>query len=219
MATALDRMGEGMPGGAAPHGDPAAGAPVDRRSSRRHATVLLVGHVRHLGEGGGAGVCLVHDISPEGLMARFPALPVVGQEVEIGVRGLSPARASVRWVRGYKAGLAFAERQDLSGVVGRSDGRVPRAPRFEVAVATLLLLGGERLVVELLDISPGGAKLITDVPLAPGSPVQLVLPGSPETAPATVCWTRGDRSGLRFAAPLDMGTLARVIALGDIAGS
>jgi hypothetical protein len=185
---------------------------VDRRAARRHATVLLVGQVRHRGT---AGVCLVHDISPDGIMARFTEVPVVGEEVEIGVRGLAPARASVRWVRGYKAGLAFAERQDLSGVVGRTDGRVPRAPRFDVAVATLLLAGGERQVVELLDISPGGAKLIADTPLTPGAPVKLVLPGSADTAPATVCWTRGERSGLRFAIPLDMGTLARIIAMDE----
>ena len=187
-------------------------AQADRRGSRRHATVLLVGRVRHRGT---ETVCLVHDISPDGLMARFTQQPAVGEEVEIAVRGLAPARASVRWVRGYKAGLAFADPQPLTAVIGRTDGRVPRAPRFDVALATLLLTGGNRVVVELIDISPGGAKLIADVPLTPGASVQLVLPGSTETVPATVCWTRDERSGLRFALPLEMGTLARIIAMDD----
>lgn len=184
----------------------------DRRSARRHATVLLVGQVRRRGE---ASVCLVHDISPDGIMARFTQQPVVGDVVDIAVRGLSPTSATVRWVKGYKAGLAFAERQDLSGVLGRAAGKVSRAPRFDVALATELLVSGARQVVELADLSPGGAKLIVDHPLAPGTPVQLMLPDSNAAVPATICWYRDQRTGLRFTYPLEMATLARIIAMDD----
>jgi len=184
----------------------------DRRRARRHATVLLVGHVRHRGA---SSVCLVHDISSDGLMARFTQVPTVGDQVEVSVRGLAPAQATVRWVKGYRAGLAFVLHQDLSGVLGRYVGMVPRAPRFEVALATELCAGGERAVVELVDISPGGAKLIVDRLLPPGTPVQLWLPGEAEAKPATICWSREPFVGLRFTYPVDMGTVARLIARGD----
>lgn len=184
----------------------------DRRAERRHATVLLVGHVRHRGTD---AMCLVHDISAHGLMARFTQIPTVGEEVEISVRGLPPAKASVRWVRGYKAGLAFASRQDLTNVLGRKEGKVSRAPRFAVSLVTELTVRGERTVVELVNLSPGGAKLIVDRPLAPGTPVQLTLPVTPAPLPATVCWCGDDRVGLRFTFPMNMGTLAEILALGN----
>lgn len=184
----------------------------DRRGTRRHATVLLVGQVRR---GGKTAVCLVHDISPEGMLARFTEVPVLGEEVEVAVRGLASTTATVRWVTGYKAGLAFAEQQDLGGVLGRATGKVSRAPRFDVALATELMAGSARLVVELVDLSPGGAKLIVDAALQPGTPVQLALPGSAAPIPGTVCWYREARTGLRFTYPLEMATLARIIALDD----
>jgi hypothetical protein len=191
------------------------GSPVDRRGARRHATVLLVGRVRHRG---GNSVCLVHDISPDGLMARFTQVPRVDEEVEVAVRGLAPTLATIRWVRGYKAGLAFHTRQDLTEVLGRAPGKVPRAPRFEVTLVTHLTVERERQVVELVDLSPGGAKLIIDGTLAPGTPVQLALPGTSAPVPATACWFRDGHAGLRFTFPLEMGTLAYILSRSDAEG-
>lgn len=199
MATAIDDRQMSRPAG-------------DRRGTRRHATVLLVGHVRHRGAN---SVCLVHDISPDGLMARFTQVPVVGELVEIAVRGMPAAIARIRWVKGYKAGLAFSVRQDLKGVLGRPAGKVPRAPRFDLSLVTELTVAGERVVVELADLSPGGAKLAVDADVSPGMPVQLVLPCAPAPLPATVCWVRDGRAGIRFTFPLEMGLLASVIALDE----
>lgn len=193
---------------AAPDAQPGS----DRRGARRHATVLLVGQVRHRGID---AMCLVHDISPGGVMARFTTIPVVGEDVQISVRGMAAARANIRWVRGYKAGLAFDTPQDLSKVLGKEDGKVARAPRFAVSLATQMTVRGERTVVELVDLSPGGAKLIVDGPLTPGTPVQLSLPTAPAPLPATICWCKDGRMGLRFTFPLSMTMLADTLALGD----
>lgn len=200
-------QGEGTPENAAN-----ADSHGDRRGARRHATVLLVGHVRHRGVD---AMCLVHDISPGGLMARFNTVPVVGEDVEISVRGMPPTRANVRWVKGAKAGLAFDTPQDMSGVLGKAEGKVARAPRFAVSLVTYLCVRGERVVVELVDLSPGGAKLISDTALSPGTPVQLALPVAPAALPGTVCWCRDGRLGMRFTFPLNMTMLADTLALGD----
>jgi hypothetical protein len=103
----------------------------DRRSDdRRYRPVLLIGRV----DGANAPVCLVHDISAQGLMARFPDPPAVGDELTVEVRGLPPIRGTVRWVDGPKAGLRFAERQDVTRLfaIQREDGTIARPPAFRL---------------------------------------------------------------------------------------
>ena len=73
-----------------------------RRDGKRHTSVLLIGRVRHAG---GESACLVHDISSHGMMARFTALPMVGDRLLIAVRGLPEVAATVRWVNGYRGGV------------------------------------------------------------------------------------------------------------------
>ncbi|MCP3734087.1 PilZ domain-containing protein [Sphingomonas sp. RP10(2022)] len=192
---------------------PAAAIPIDQRSGRRHAIVLLVGRVRHAD---GEAACLVHDISANGLMARFTAAPMVGDRLWIEVRGLPEVAATVRWVDGFRGGVEFDTGQDIAGVFCLRDdhGHVARTPRFTMTASASLRIADRRIAVDILDISPGGAKLRGDIPLAAGQAGSIVLPELETPMFGTICWHREDRLGFRFATPLTLANLSRVLGCG-----
>lgn len=185
-----------------------------RREGKRHRIVLLIGRVSdRLGD----SACLVHDISKNGLMARFTRAPAVGDRLAIEVRGLPEVAATVRWVNDYKAGVQFDEEQDLTRVfcLQGEDGLVARTPRFQMRASAELTLGARRFGVELLDISPGGAKLSAEMEVQPGQAGRIMLPETIDPVFGSVCWARDDgRFGLRFATPLPLATLSRVLGCG-----
>lgn len=186
---------------------------LDQRRGKRHAIVLLIGRVRHAG---GEEACLVHDISSNGLMARFTAAPAVGDRLLIEVRGLAEVGATVRWVNGYKAGVEFDETQDIGGVFCLRDdqGLVARTPRFAMQASASFRVGDLRMPVDILDISPGGVKLRSDAPVHTGQAGSVLLPEINTAAFGTVCWTRDDRFGFRFCTPLPLTSLSRVLGCG-----
>ena len=187
------------------------GTQADQRAGKRHASVLLIGKVRH-GETDAA--CLVHDISKNGLMARFTIRPAVGDRVGIEVRGLSEIRATVRWVDGFRAGVEFATPQVIERVfcIRDDDGTIARTPRFALAAPVALRLGDRPMSAEIVDISPGGVKLQADFPVEPGQAGRIVLPETGASVYGTVCWVRDNRFGFRFATPLPLATLAQVLS-------
>ena len=69
--------------------------------------------------------------------------PAVGDTLIVEVRGLAPAQAVIRWVRGHKAGMQFAEPQAVEAVfqVKRDDGLIARPPRFAVQATAVHPLG------------------------------------------------------------------------------
>ncbi|SFP87257.1 PilZ domain-containing protein [Sphingomonas rubra] len=189
--------------------DPLAAA--DRRSGgKRHQSVLLVGRVQR---GGVDGACVVHDISQHGLMARFPEAPAVGDELVVEVRGLPPMRGTVRWVKGRKAGLQFAESQPIEQVfqLKRDDGLVSRPPRFALSGPVTLRLEGERVTAEAVDISAGGVKLATGEAVDAGQTGQVTLVDTGTALFGRICWAQGGQLGFRFCAPLPLDALSRIL--------
>jgi len=198
-----------------PSHDPVPARPGDERRAggQRHKTVLLVGRIRNAV---GETACLVHDISSHGLMARFPAAPGLGDRLWIAVRGLPEVAATVRWVDGFKAGVEFDAVQDIAGVFCLRDerGHVMRTPRFAMAAHAVLRAGERRMPVDVLDISPGGVKLRSDAALHQGQAGSMVLPGLDVATFGAICWTRDDRAGFRFCAPLSLASLSQVLGCG-----
>lgn len=180
----------------------------ERRSGKRHSSVLLIGRLCGKNE-----ACVVHDISRHGLMARFAVPPRVGETLCIELRGLPPLTGIVRWVNGRKAGLQFDEAQPFEEVfrLKRSDGTIARPPRFELTVPARLWFGEERFDAAVIDISAGGIKLESDHVLAPGQTGQVMLPETGTAAFGTVCWTQGERLGFRFVSALPLDTLAVIL--------
>lgn len=191
---------------------PADAAAGDRRAGgKRHQSVLLVGRARI---GTTDTACLVHDISRNGMMARFPQPPSVGDTLIVEVRGLAPARAVIRWVRGHKAGMQFAEPQAVENVfqIRRDDGLIARPPRFAVQAAAVLRLDGARFPATLLDISAGGAKLMAERPVQADQTGQMMLADFDMALFGKVRWVKGEQFGFRFVAPLPLLTLAQILA-------
>lgn len=182
----------------------------ERRSGKRHSIVLLIGKVcRDLQE----SVCLVHDISRFGLMARFTVLPTVGETLRIEVRGLPPIAGTIRWVKGFKAGFEFDAQQDVDHVfkLRDDDGIVARTPRFPVTAPARLRFHEKPFSADLLDISPGGAKLSSETPVLKGQTGQIVLTETGTSIYGTICWVRDDRFGFRFVAPIPLSTLSQIL--------
>lgn len=191
--------------------DPPVAAPPDRRGGgKRHQSVLLVGRVSR---GGVEEACLVHDISRNGLMARFPDAPAVGDELVVEVRGLAPVTGTVRWVKGRKAGLQFAEPQPVERIfqLKRDDGLVARPPRFALAGRATMRLDGERFAASALDISAGGVKLAADQPVEQGQTGQVTLVETGTAMFGRICWSHDGLFGFRFCAPLPLDALARIL--------
>lgn len=186
-------------------------AATDRRAGgKRHQSVLLVGRVRRAGV---IGACVVHDISRQGLMARFPEPPMVGDEMVLEVRGLPPVLGTVRWVNGRKAGFQFAEPQAVEQVfqLKRDDGMVARPPRFDIAGRATLRLEGERFAAEARDISAGGIKLVADQSVGAGQTGQVTLADTGTALFGRICWAHDGQFGFRFCSPLPLDTLARIL--------
>ncbi|GAA0658508.1 hypothetical protein FHT00_002109 [Sphingomonas insulae] len=196
-----------------PTHDPVPTHVDQRRGTRRHTSVLLIGRVRYAG---GESACLVHDISSHGLMARFTAMPMVGDRMLIAVRGLPEVAATVRWVNGFRGGVEFEVAQDVGGVFCLRDdrGHVARTPRFAMQASASLRIGDLRLAVDILDISPGGVKLRSDALVPVGQAGSVLLPEINVAAFGSVCWTRDDRFGFRFCTPLPLASLSRVLGCG-----
>ncbi len=198
-----------------PHDRPvpaAASAPPERRGGKRHSIVLLIGKVCR---GDEESVCLVHNISKFGLMARFTTPPVVGESLRIEVRGLPLVAGTVRWVNGFKAGFEFDAPQDVDRVftIKLDDGRIARSPRFPIAALARLRFDGAPFTAALIDISAGGAKLMGDTPVTLGLSGQIMLPDMETPVYGAVCWIRDERFGFRFVAPLSLAVLSQVLGV------
>jgi len=189
---------------------PPSGDARDRRTSKRHSIVLLMGKVCR---GDHESVCLVHDISKFGLMARFATQPVVGETLRIEVRGLPLVPGTIRWVNGLKAGFEFDAPQDVEQVFRpkKEDGTTARPPRFPISAPARMRFAAEPFSATLIDISAGGAKLTSETPVAKGQTGQIMLPNTGTSVYGTICWVRDDRFGFRFVAPIPLSTLSQIL--------
>ena len=178
----------------------------DRREGVRASTVLLIGKVN---DGYQDNACLVLNLSEHGLMARLSFTPKVGQALEIELRGLPRCVAHVRWVNGMKAGMQFATRQNLEPVfcLMGDDGLVARAPRFDVELDAVVRLAGRQFAARIVNISPGGVRIVADTPVERGQTGQIVLPGHQLCLFGSVRWVHGNAFGMHFSTPLPLGNL------------
>lgn len=187
------------------------GTSAERRAGKRHSAVLLLGKIC----GDRPGVCLVHNISASGLMARFVDIPTVGEPICIEVRGLPPVSGVVRWVNGRKAGVQFDSLQPYERIFSHEneDGTIPRAPRFAVTLTADVRLGTHKFTIAMHDISAGGAKMTLEGPVKPGLTGHIVVRPLGTAISGTVAWVKDGRFGFKFVSPLSMDTLAAIVAL------
>ena len=181
---------------------------------RRHVRQLALLRVALLHSGGVSDICVVRNVSPNGLSARVYRKLFPGDEVEIEFRSGELLGGSVVWEGEYDVGIIFPRPIDVTQVLASrwsTQTEKRRAlPRIAVDCEARLSNGLRTVEVTLRDISQGGASLESSVDAGGLGKVELSLPDLPPIA-GVVRWTSGANIGVSFNECLAFETLARWI--------
>ncbi len=181
----------------------------ERRRSIRHATVMQVAKIR-LGTGR-EELCILRDVSPEGLKAEIYIAVGADERVEIELRTGHAVGGRVAWRDGAEIGLAFDEPMPMAAMMAHCsiDERVGaiRPPRLTVQMDGVLKLGISERAVAIGNISQAGLQIAAPEPLDLGRRCTVTLPQLAPRA-ATVRWWREGQAGLMLAEPLDYTSFA-----------
>jgi hypothetical protein len=183
----------------------------DRRGQIRQVALL---RVALLHAAGASDICVVKNVSPNGLSARVYRKLAPGEQVEVEFRSGELLAGSVVWERERDVGIAFAERIDVTAVL--ASGSVIEAtkrrsvPRISVQCPGQLSTGLRLVDIMLQDISQGGASLEAMTQTGNLSSVQLSLPNLQPIA-GVVRWTSGTKLGVSFNECIAFEQLARWI--------
>ena len=197
---------------------PAADVPVqERRRSIRHTTVMQVAKIR-LGSGR-EELCLLRDISPEGMKAELYVSAAAGTHIEIELRTGHILGGCIAWAEDKQIGVAFDEAVPMSAMLAHCsfDNRMGtlRPPRINVEMRGLLKFGIEERGVRIGNISQAGVQVDSALPLQTGAPCSVGMPGLPLRS-AVIRWWRDGQAGLQLNEPLDYPEFAewRAIVVG-----
>lgn len=187
-----------------------------RRDRRRQPRQLALLRVALLRAGRADDICVVKNISPNGLSARIYRKVTAGESVEIELRSGQILAGSVVWQRGWDVGIAFAEPIDVAAVVaGRAvaDTKRRRAvPRINVECPGRLSTGLRSFEIMLQDISQGGASVRSEIPVPEMCNVLLCLPDLPPVS-GVARWNNGKTVGISFNECVAFERLARWIQM------
>jgi len=181
---------------------------------RRHERKLALLRVAVLHAGGVSDICVVRNVSSNGLSARIYRKLTTDEPVEIEFRSGELLAGTVVWEHERDVGIVFPDPIDVVAVLSSScvsEVTKRRAlPRIGIECSGRLSTGLESVVATLRDISQGGASLALEKPMTGLSNVQLFLPDLPPIAGA-VRWTSGQNVGVSFNGCIAFEQLARWI--------
>lgn len=185
----------------------------DRRADDRTTTLFQV--ARLLTQGGAQHLCLIRNIGPGGMMLEIYAPLEPGMRVRIEPKLCDPVAGVVRWAQAGQAGIAFDDPIDVHTYLHTHNvllpDQLPRCPRVTTHMRARLRIGAVWHLVPLIDLSQGGAKVETDLPVELGQGVEIDIAGI-GTLGAHVRWVRGERIGLIFTSALRLARVAQWIA-------
>ncbi|MGE0775171.1 MAG: PilZ domain-containing protein [Sphingomonadaceae bacterium] len=182
---------------------------ANRRADQRHMSVFRVGKMI---TDRGQELCLIRNISSGGLMAHIYSPHEQHENVEIELKAGRTVKGKIVWARDRKIGVEFDEKIDVADVlapqIGESDpDYVARSPRLNIATRGRLRVGAHYQLIELRDISQGGAKFSPAGDAAVDDEVILLLEGLPPLA-AVVRWRHDDTAGVTFKTSIPFEQLA-----------
>ena len=187
------------------------GSPPERRRQVRQLALL---RVALLHADGASDICVVRNVSPNGLSARVYRKLSAGDQVQIEFRSGELLAGAVVWEEEYDIGIVFPRPIDVAQVLASrwsAQATKRRAlPRIIVDCAGQLSNGLRSIEIRLRDISQGGANLVSEAPLTGLGKVRLSLPDLPPVA-GVVRWTSGTNLGVSFNECLAFEMLARWI--------
>lgn len=195
-----------------PEGLRAAGAHQHDRRTHVRQTALLRVAVLHAA--GTRDLCVVKNISPDGLSARVYRKLAVKEQVQVEFKSGELLGGSVVWGRDCDIGIVFPEPVDVGAVLAGSWVTEPKSrrnlPRIAIGCRGRLKMHLRTFDVTLQDISQSGARLEAEAPEIDGGEVLLNLPGLPPIAGVTR-WVRGTQVGVSFNECIAFERLARWI--------
>lgn len=185
---------------------PVAPSRPERRSSERFLSLLRVGAMLVDGR---RGLCLIRNISAGGMMIRAYSPISVGTPLEIELKQGDPVSGVVQWVEDGLTGVTFDAPIDvLSLLAPPGDGPRPRLPRIEVECTAWVRQESEVIRTRAENISQGGIRVESPVPLVVGGDVVITLPGLTPAA-GVVKWRDGDAYGVAFNRALVLSELVQ----------
>jgi hypothetical protein len=160
----------------------------------------------------GEYLCVIRDVSQEGLKARlFQPLPV-DEPLDIELATGDRERVEPIWQQGDLAGFRFTTRVPLERLLAAAPpGRKKRPVRLHVALPVRVVVNGQSLAADFRDISQHGASLECAAHLAVGQRVHLECEGLPPLD-ARVRWRRQPHYGVIFEQTFRFDELARLVA-------
>jgi hypothetical protein len=160
----------------------------------------------------GEYLCVVRDVSAEGLKARlFHPLPG-GEALAIELASGERHEIEKIWEDGYITGFRFSQPVALERLLADApEGRRKRSVRLSLALPAVVLAHGRRLDASFRDISQHGASIACDEYLAMDERVRVDCDWLPELS-ARVRWRRRPHYGLIFEQTFRFDELARLTA-------
>jgi len=182
----------------------------ERRRSVRHTAINQVAKIRLIS--GREELCLLRDISAEGLRAEVYIPIEAGTRIDIELRTAYAVRGRVAWAKENEIGVAFDAPIPAAAMLAHcsfeENATNVRPPRLKVSLRGLLRLGATAQMVNIGNISQAGSQIEAPEPLRAGTACSLALPGLPARA-ASICWWRDGHAGLMLIEPFDYPTFAR----------
>lgn len=179
----------------------------NRRTDQRHLSVFRVGKLISSGR---QEFCLIRNISSGGLMAHIYSTHPPEESIEIELRAGRTVKGKIVWARDKKIGVQFDEKIEVAEILApqASDSdMIPRAPRLDIRRRGRLRIGAHYQLIELHDISQGGAKLSPAGDAKADDEVILLLEGLPPL-PGLVRWRHNDVIGVTFKTSIPFEQLA-----------
>lgn len=182
----------------------------ERRRSVRHAVVNQVAKIRLAS--GREELCLLKDISAEGMRAEVYNALAAGAAIDVELRTAHTAAGRIAWVANNEIGVAFDAPIPAGAMLAHCSfedgGSNLRPPRLKVNLRGLLRIGASAQMVDIANISLAGLQIAAEEPLRSSTPCSIALPRLP-ARPASVCWWREGNAGLLLTEPFDYPTFAR----------
>lgn len=176
-----------------------APTPADRRMAPRRQTALTA----EIFTGGRCYPGQIRDISTSGLRLAFETAPPLFKRAQLVVRAgtLAPFTGAVRWIAGRECGLAFntplAKEVAEDAAALFDPGKRVRPSRANVLLPVRVRGPGVDCRGTIENISSGGARIATDLPLAIGIGVMIDMDDMLPIG-AHVRWSEAGRCGVMF---------------------